>query len=163
LGIAAKNAQTGINLEAKGKYYVWVRTKNWAAGNWEAPGRFRLVINGEELRKTLGTGEEKWRWQYAGRTSIKEASVIIELKDLTGFEGRCDAVYMSTVKKAPPNAAEELSAWRKVILGETDIPAKSEEFDLVVVGGGIAGCAASIAAAEQGLKVVSCPKIGLHK
>ena len=27
------------------------------------------------------------------------------------------------------------------------------EFDLVVVGGGIAGCAASIAAAEQGLKV----------
>jgi hypothetical protein len=153
LGIPVKNAQTGINLESRGKYYVWVRTKNWAAGNWEAPGRFRLVINGEELRKTLGTGEEKWRWQYAGRTSIKEASVIIELKDLTGFEGRCDAVYMSTVKKAPPDTAEELSAWRKVILGETDIPIKSEKFDLVVVGGGIAGCAASIAAAEQGLKV----------
>ena len=46
-----------------------------------------------------------------------------------------------------------LSAWRRAILGETDIPVKSEEFDLVVVGGGIAGCAASIAAAEQGMKV----------
>ncbi|MCK4751741.1 MAG: FAD-dependent oxidoreductase, partial [Bacteroidales bacterium] len=37
--------------------------------------------------------------------------------------------------------------------GSTDIPSKTLDFDLVVVGGGIAGCAASIAAAEQGLKV----------
>jgi hypothetical protein len=101
LGTPVKNAQTEINLESQGKYYVWVRTKNWAAGNWEAPGRFLLVLNGEELKDTLGTGEEKWCWQYAGRISIKETSVIIELKDLTGFEGRCDAVYMSTVKKYP--------------------------------------------------------------
>ncbi len=153
MGIPVKNAQTKINLEPKGKYYVWVRTKNWANGNWEAPGRFRLIINSDELEEILGTGDEKWSWQYAGMVSIKEVSVGIELKDITGFEGRCDAVYMSTVKKAPPDTVEELSAWRKVILRETDIPIKSEKFDLVVVGGGIAGCAASIAAAEQGLKV----------
>ena len=46
-----------------------------------------------------------------------------------------------------------MSSWRKAQLGETEIPVRSEEFDLVVVGGGIAGCAASIAAAEQGMKV----------
>ena len=39
------------------------------------------------------------------------------------------------------------------MLNESDTPPKTEAFDLVVVGGGIAGCAASIAAAEQGLKV----------
>ncbi len=153
LGIPVKNAMTEINLESTGKYYVWVRTKNWVSGNWEAPGRFRVLVNGSELEETLGTGNEKWSWQYAGMTSLKETSIVIELKDLTGFEGRCDAVYLSTVKKAPPVDSRELSVWRRVILGETDIPVKSEEFDLVVVGGGIAGCAASIAAAEQGMKV----------
>ena len=153
LGIPVKNARAEINLESTGKYYVWVRTKNWVSGNWEAPGRFRLLVNGSELEETLGTGDEKWSWQYAGMTSPEETSIVIELKDLTGFEGRCDAVYMSTVKKVPPDEAGELSAWRRAILGETDIPVKSEEFDLVVVGGGIAGCAASIAAAEQGMKV----------
>lgn len=153
LGIPVKNAWTEINLESPGKYYFWVRTKNWVAGNWEAPGRFRLLVNGSELEETLGTGIEKWSWQYAGMTSLKDTSIVIELKDLTGFEGRCDAVYLSTVKKVPPGEAGELSAWRRAILGETDIPVKSEEFDLIVVGGGIAGCAASIAAAEQGMKV----------
>lgn len=34
-----------------------------------------------------------------------------------------------------------------------DAPEKSLEFDLVITGGGIAGCAAAIAAAEQGMKV----------
>ncbi len=34
-----------------------------------------------------------------------------------------------------------------------EIPVQNLSFDLVVVGGGIAGCAASIAAVEQGLKV----------
>ena len=37
--------------------------------------------------------------------------------------------------------------------GESDIPSETKSFDLVIVGGGIAGCAASIAAAEQGMKV----------
>ncbi len=153
LGSPVKNAKTTINLLSKGKYYIWVRTKNWADGEWEAPGRFRLLVNGEELEEILGSGEEKWRWQYAGRIAIKETPVIVELKDLTGFEGRCDAVFLSQVKKEPPETSDELSSWRKAQLGETEIPVRSEEFDLVVVGGGIAGCAASIAAAEQGMKV----------
>jgi hypothetical protein len=153
LGSPVKNAKTTINLPSKGKYNIWVRIKNWADGEWEAPGRFRLLVNGEELEEILGSGEEKWRWQYAGRIAIKETPVILELKDLTGFEGRCDAVFLSQVKKEPPETSDELSSWRKAQLGETEIPVRSEEFDLVVVGGGIAGCAASIAAAEQGMKV----------
>ena len=153
LGSPVKNAKTTINLPSKGKYNIWVRTKNWADGEWEAPGRFRLLVNGEELEEILGSGEEKWRWQYASRISIKEIPVIIELKDMTGFEGRCDAVFLSQAKKEPPETSDELSSWRKARFGENGIPVRSEEFDLVVVGGGIAGCAASIAAAEQGMKV----------
>jgi hypothetical protein len=46
-----------------------------------------------------------------------------------------------------------LSQWRAEKLSEANIPEKRVSYDLVVAGGGIAGCAASIAAAEQGLKV----------
>ncbi|MDP2338297.1 MAG: FAD-dependent oxidoreductase [Bacteroidota bacterium] len=48
---------------------------------------------------------------------------------------------------------EALKSWRSKQSGVTDVPQKIMKYDLVIVGGGIAGCAASIAAAEQGLKV----------
>ncbi len=152
LGVPVTNASAEITLPSVGKYNVWVRTRNWAPGNWEAPGRFKLIINGNELSTVLGT-EEGWSWQYAGSVSLRDTSVTIELADLTGFEGRCDAIYFSTLKTAPPATVKELTVWRKKLLRESDSPLRSESYDLVIVGGGIAGCAASIAAAEQGMKV----------
>ncbi len=153
MGFPVKNAMTRVKLPGGGEYHVWVRTKNWADGNWEAPGKFRVVIDGMELGTDLGTGSGKWAWQYAGTAVAAGTDIIVELKDLTGFEGRCDAVYLSRGKNAPPDAPEMLSDWRRRVTGESLLPEKTASFDLVVVGGGIAGCAASIAAAEQGLKV----------
>ena len=152
LGKPVESAVTEADVPSRGKYHVWARTMNWAQGGWEAPGRFKLIIDGKELKTELGT-DEGWGWQYAGSVSVKSNMIRIELKDLTGFEGRCDAIYLSTVKNPPPAGLKELTAFRKELLKESDLPAKSELFDLVVTGGGIAGCAASIAAAEQGLKV----------
>jgi hypothetical protein len=54
-----------------------------------------------ELSIILGT-EEGCNWQYAGNTSFKDANCAFELKDLTGFEGRCDAIYCSTEKPCLP-------------------------------------------------------------
>jgi FAD dependent oxidoreductase len=152
LGNPVKNAKSEIKIPTNGKYHVWVRTKNWAPGDWDAPGRFKLIINGKELETNLGT-EEGWGWQYAGSSIIKSSNVLIELNDLTGFDGRCDAIYLSTEKSIPTNELKELAHLRRRLLNESDIPQKTESFDLVVVGGGIAGCAASIAAAEEGMKV----------
>ena len=152
LGIPVENAKLEFTLPSKGKYHVWARTKNWVPGEWEAPGRFQLIVNGEELKTILGT-EEGWNWQYAGTVSCRDVTCIIELKDMTGFDGRCDAIYLSTEKIMPPSDPKELLKWRREMLNESDTPPKSGAFDLVIVGGGIAGCAASIAAAEQGLKV----------
>ena len=42
LGIPVKNAAETIPVPAPGKYNVWVRTRNWAPGKWDAPGRFRI-------------------------------------------------------------------------------------------------------------------------
>ncbi|MGB4293040.1 MAG: FAD-dependent oxidoreductase [Bacteroidales bacterium] len=153
LGNPVKNASTRISLPSPGRYYIWVRTRDWAPGKWESPGRFKLSVNGKELKRTLGTGKGNWSWQYAGKVKIKTPEVRIELRDLTGFDGRCDAVYLSTIMEPPPEELEELNFWRMRIKGEDPSKAEKLYYNLVVVGGGIAGCAASIAAAEQGLKV----------
>lgn len=152
LGIPVENAQTMVNFPEKGLFHIYVRTKNWAPGKWKAPGRFKLVVNTHEINAELGT-QEGWTWQYAGSAEIGKGEIPIELKDLTGFEGRCDAIYFSTEKKSPPNDQKELKKWRKELLQESEIPGKTVQFDLVVVGGGIAGCAAAVAAAENGLRV----------
>jgi hypothetical protein len=152
LGVPVENAKTIVTFSERGKYHIYVRTKNWAPGNWKAPGRFKLSVNNQEIDTELGT-QEGWNWQYAGSTEIGKGEIAIEIKDLTGFEGRCDAICFSTNKQAPPNDAVELKNWRKELLSESEIPQETHQFDLVVVGGGIAGCAAAVAAAEQGLQV----------
>lgn len=153
MGIPVSDASTQIKIQKAGQYYVWARTKNWAPGNWEAPGRFYVSIDGNQLENQLGKNTG-WNWEYAGEIKLKKGERTITLNDLTGFEGRCDALFLSTKKneKLPLNLPE-LKAWRDKKLGKQNSKPQVEMFDLVVVGGGIAGCAASIAAAEQGLKV----------
>jgi len=47
----------------------------------------------------------------------------------------------------------ELSAWKDNLAGRSEKEIEELEFDLVVVGGGVAGCGAALAAHSQGLKV----------
>ena len=153
MGIPVSNAKTTVEFPSAGEYTVWVRTKNWIPGNWEAPGRFQLVVSGKTLDKVFGT-ESGWSWQNGGSVGISEKKCSIELKDLTGFEGRCDAVFFTTDKNfTPPNSLKEMTALRDSLLGVPAEPKLSEAFDVIVVGGGIAGCGACIAAEKQGLKV----------
>ena len=153
MGVPVKDAETKMTVKTAGKYYVWVRTKNWAPGNWDAPGRFILLIDGKKLERELGKNPG-WNWEYAGSVNLKTGDSKLTLHDLTGFEGRCDAIFMTTVENEKlPEKGEDLKNWRNKQLGISDIPQKSVQYDLVVIGGGIAGTAASIAAAEQGMKV----------
>lgn len=152
MGNPVRNAKTEIKISRKRSYHVWTRTRNWVPGNWEAPGRFQLVVNGEVLDKELGQDPE-WNWEYIGKVNLNKSVNSIELKDLTGFNGRCDALYFNRKDIAPPNMEKELKTWRSSKLKEALAPPREKKYDLIVTGGGLAGCAASIAAAEQGLRV----------
>lgn len=152
MGKQVENAKTVIEFPSSGKYHVWVRTMNWAPGDWEAPGKFRLLIDQVELNEDLGT-VQGWSWQYAGTVNLKNKQARVELKDLTGFEGRCDAIYFSKKKATPPDDFEELRSWRQKQQMTNADEINIKQVDLVVVGGGTAGCAAAIAAAEKGLTV----------
>ncbi len=152
LGEPVGNAHTMAEFKSGGNYHVWVRTKNWVPGNWAPPGRFKVKVASETLKPEFGQLPE-WGWEYGGEVNIPKGNVKLELVDLTGFDGRCDAIYFSKEKQAPPSALEDQSEWRLKVTRKPARPEKTLTFDYVVVGGGIAGCASAIAAAEQGLKV----------
>ncbi|HOX56064.1 MAG TPA: FAD-dependent oxidoreductase [Candidatus Paceibacterota bacterium] len=155
LGEPVRDAQTTVRFPAAGKYRVWVRTRDWVAP-WKvsgAPGRFKVLINGKPLATTFGTEGAAWHWQDGGTVKVgREAKVA--LHDLTGFEGRCDAIlFCRDLGFKPPNESFALAAFRRQALGLPEAPEDGGSYDLVVVGGGIAGTCAALSAARQGLKV----------
>jgi hypothetical protein len=152
MGVPVENASATLEFPSGGSYHVWARTTDWAPGNWDPPGQFNIIVGEKKLPKTMGL-YKGWGWNYAGKVSVKGGPVVVELEDLTGFNGRCDALYISNKYRTPTNQQEYMQEMRNRLTGHSEEPQQNQEFDLVVVGGGIAGCAASIAAAEQGLKV----------
>ena len=48
------------------------------------------------LSEELGTQRTDWHWQYAGTIPLKQGKSTLALQDLTGFDGRCDAVLLTT-------------------------------------------------------------------
>ena len=152
LGKPVAPAQTRVTLPGTGTWHVWVRTKNWVPGPWQAPGRFKLSINGRNLAGVFGAGSGEWEWESGGAIDVESPSISLSLIDLTGFNGRCDAIFFTREKDAmPDNSSEPMNEWRRSHGQVEDQP--DGEFDLVVIGGGIAGCSAAVAAARAGLKV----------
>lgn len=155
LGVPVKDAVTTCAFDS-GSYRVWVRTRDWVAP-WKAPGapgKFQVLINGNPVDHTFGTEGAEWHWQDGGVVNLSQGLTTIALHDLTGFEGRCDAIVLSKdLKFAPPNERKALESFRRTALGLPKQDVDGGSFDLVVVGGGIAGTAAAVSAARNGLRV----------
>lgn len=155
LGRPVQDAQTKIKLPEAGTYHVFVRTKDWVA-RWNAkgsPGRFQLMVNGKPLAETFGTTGAQWAWQSGGTVEVSSTDVELSLHDLTGFDGRCDAIFFSKTGEAPPNESVVLSSWRRSKLGLSETPTRKSGYDLVVVGGGYSGMGAALSASRMGCKV----------
>ena len=153
LGKPIANAVTAIDFPETGTYRLWVRTKDWVPSHH--PGCFKLIVDGSELPATVGNQGHGWIWQDGGTVEIRRKRVKVELADLTGFDGRCDTLFFTTdVKFVPPSDPDEqMATWRRQLLGLPEFPSSAGEFDVVVVGGGIAGCSAALTAARLGLQV----------
>jgi len=156
LGVAVKDATTTVKFPSTGRYHVWVRTFDWVA-RWkapgDAPGQFQLQIDGTPLKEIFGVRGENWHWQDGGTVEITKTETTLALHDLTGFNGRCDAIYFSKDDAAPPAEKTALAKWRMAALGLPEKPEDAGTFDLVVCGGGYGGMGAAIAGARMGLKV----------
>ncbi|MDR3261399.1 MAG: FAD-dependent oxidoreductase [Tannerella sp.] len=156
LGIPVEDASTHIAVSRTGKFRVWVRTRDWAKpwGQDISPGRFEIHFNGAPLDTIFGAGHSAWHWQDGGYVELRAGDNKIEIHDLTGFNGRCDAIYLTTAfKQNPPDEGTSLMDFRKQKASLSKPPAVQDGFDLIVVGGGMAGCCAAISAARLGCKV----------
>jgi len=165
LGRSVKDATTTVEFPKNGKYRVWVRTRDWV-GQWKTPdttpgmravgypGQFQLWIDGKPLDTTFGTEKATWHWQDGGIISVRNKKATLKLRDLTGFNGRCDAIlFSSDLDSAPSDKHENIKELRYKLLGYTSTPSEGGGYDFVVVGGGVAGTCAAISAARQGCKV----------
>lgn len=154
MGQPVPDASTTVDIPHKGKWHVYVRTFNWTSPwtSQDGPGAFKVKVGEETLKTVLGTKGDCWQWQYAGKVSLKAGKTTVALSDLTGFNGRCDALYLTTEEgDVPPSEAAALETFRRNML---NLPAPQvEEYDFVVVGGGIAGMCAAVSAARLGSKV----------
>jgi len=155
LGQPVENATTVVKVPTAGTYRVFVRTKDWVA-RWQAPGqpgRFQLLVNGQPLPETFGTQGADWFWHDGGEIQLNRGNNDLELADLTGFDGRCDAILFTTADQPPPNDSEILPSWRRELLGLPAEPVEAGDYDLVVIGGGYAGMGAALGAARMGCRV----------
>jgi hypothetical protein len=156
LGVPVADATTTVAVPAAGQYRVFVRTRDWVAP-WKgpgAPGKFQLQINGRALDTVFGTEGAAWHWQAGGIVDLPAGNTSLALHDLTGFDGRCDAILLTAdAAFVPPDDGAALETLRRQALGLPAEPEEAGDFDLVVVGGGMAGCCAAVSAARLGCRV----------
>lgn len=155
LGEPVEDAKTRVSFPKTGKYHFWVRTKDWLPkGQGEGPGKFNVLINGMNCGSDFGSdGIREWHWVYGGETNISTEEVEISLKDLSGFDGRCDLICFSQKKIKLPDDIKEIDILRNKYLEIDTMSSSGKKYDLVVGGGGVAGMCAAIQAARLGLSV----------
>ena len=105
LGSPVENAEHTLATEP-GKVRIWVRTRNWIAP-WNtpektlpSPGKFQVLIDDIPLEVTFGVSGEPWLWHDGGVVEIGDRTTI-GLRDLAGFDGRCDAILLSGRDRIP--------------------------------------------------------------
>jgi len=154
IGKPVADALTTVEFPETGTYQVFVRTFNWTSPWYKGagPGQFQLKIDGKPLPATLGNTGEQWMWQNAGKVNIRNRKTELALHDLTGYNGRCDAIYFTKdASSLPPSETDQLSKFRRSQLGIT--VKEGGKYEFIVVGGGAAGICAAVAAARLGVKV----------
>jgi hypothetical protein len=164
LGRPVADAVTTVELPEAGSYRVWVRTRDWV-GQWKqpdtapsmlatgSPGLFHVLLNGSALSSTFGETGANWHWQDGGTVELSAGKCELKLHDLTGFNGRCDAIVLTTDEAlVPPNDLTAMAGFRRELLAVSAEPVDKGHFDVVVVGGGIAGICAAVSAARHGCR-----------
>jgi hypothetical protein len=155
-GKTVEDASTTIDIPVTGKYNLYVRTKNWTAPFTDAPapGIFKMRINNTDIPYIFGKGSAAWHWEDGGSVKLRKGEAKIVIKDMTGFNGRVDAILLTTDRHlVPPDSIPLLNEKRREWLGLPGEASSAGSFDLVVAGGGIAGISAAVSAARMGLKV----------
>jgi hypothetical protein len=161
VGKPVKDAVTKARVAKAGEYRLWVRCKDWYPQY--SPGQFQVLVGPSftvgplregESRAAFGkAADDRWRWVDGGTFALEAGEIDVAIHDVTGWFGRCDAVVLARdALFRPADDLAELARQREAFGG---IPAEIENkaYDIVVIGGGLAGSAAAVAASRLGRRV----------
>lgn len=153
MGEPVEDAKTSIRIPKAGEYRLWARTKDWIPEYH--PGTFQILLNGKPVEHVFGrSGQSGWQWEDGGVHEIS-GHVGITLHDLSGYYGRCDVILLTDdLDFRPPAGIEEIARLREQHGGVSRETKDMPEYDVVVIGGGLAGCTAAVAAARNGARTV---------
>jgi hypothetical protein len=152
LGKPVADATGTAHISRSGKYRLWVRCKDWLPPN--SPGQFQVYVGGKVSPVTFGSAaDDSWKWVDGGTFHLEAGDVQIRLHDLTGWWGRCDAIALESTGLRPSDDLPELARQREEYGSISRQILDMGNFDVVVVGGGPAGCGAAVAASRHGCKV----------
>jgi hypothetical protein len=154
VGKPVADASTVVRIPEAGAFRVWVRTRDWLPEYH--PGRFQVFVNGIPLAVTFGEARnDAWTWVDGGTVELHAGENRIALHDLSGSFARCDALVFARDRGyVPRENVAGIDRERARLTGlSLDVQPRGD-FDVVVVGGGPAGCPAAIAAARLGAKTV---------
>lgn len=151
IGTPVKDAVTRVTLPRAGRWRLWARTRDWVPEHH--PGRFQILLNGKPAAREFGaSGKAGWRWEDGGTHELS-GKVELRLHDLTGYYGRCDIVVLTDdANWSPPDDKAAIAALRERHGGVSREVKNAGDYDVVVVGGGLAGCTAAVAAARSGAR-----------
>jgi hypothetical protein len=153
LGKPVADAVTTVSLPQTGRYRLWARTRDWVPQHH--PGRFQICLNGQTIEPVLGqSGQAGWHWENGGVHALT-GRIELRLHDLTGYYGRCDVVVLTdNLTWIPPDEKDQLAKLRAIHGGVSGDVKDMGQYDVVVAGGGLAGCMAAVASARLGAKTV---------
>jgi hypothetical protein len=152
LGKPVADAVMLTKIPDGGKYRLWVRCKDWLPSH--SPGQFQVLVGGKASPVTFGKDRsDAWQWVDGGIFELSAGSTEVRLHDTSGWWGRCDAVVLADGDFKPSDDPAELANQRIRHAGVSPDIKDAGKYDVVVVGGGPAGCGAAVAAARHGCRV----------
>lgn len=146
-------ARTSLSVPSKGKYRLWVRTRDWACGH--KAGAFSISVDSIDQGYLYGINESsEWGWEK-GPVFDLDNEAQLEIIDHSGYYGRCDALlFSSDLDWVPPVDHATIACLRRRHGGVSSDIENRGRYDVVVVGGGLSGCLAAVSAARQGAKTI---------
>ncbi len=86
-----------------------------------------MTVNGQALGHEFGATGKDWLWEDGGVVQLPDFAYKIALHDMTGFNGRVDAIFITNdLDFTPPNDAKELAKFRHAQLKLPDDGAGDE-------------------------------------
>jgi len=151
IGTPVKDATMRLTLTGTGRWRLWARTRDWSPEHH--PGRFQILVNGKLAGREFGaSGKVGWCWEDGGTHELSDG-VEVRLHDLTGYYGRCDAILLTTdLNWMPPDEKDAIATLRWQYGGVSRNVTNYGIYDVVVVGGGLAGCMAAVSSARMGAR-----------